>query len=352
MVWGRIYRKKGGPPVEKEESIGTWTLIILNLLVYGFIALHGKPTDPTVMLKYGAKWAPEIYAGQWWRFLTAPFLHFGLIHLGMNLYALFAVGPQVEHLFGWFKFVLIYLFAALWGVLGSLYFSPQSLSAGASGAIFGLVGALLCFALLYRQYMRPGALVNLLVVIGANLALGLIIRGIDNFAHLGGLVAGFCVAFLLSFKGKKRILAVTLFGVLTLFLIKGAAFPPAGSWRQLSAAGSRALASEDYPLAVGQLEEARGKAPASMAGYFEPQLAQAHFYLGNEFLEQGKSQAAEHYLKSLAYQQDPATYHNLVLAYLSFENEKKARETLTQALELYPQEDNLLKLKREFERRS
>lgn len=336
----------------RDESIGTWTVVVLNLLIYGYVALHGKPTDPAVLLKYGAKWAPSIYSGQWWRFFTAPFLHFGLIHLGMNLYALIALGPQVEYLFGWFKFLIIYLFAALWGVLGSLHFSPQSLSAGASGAIFGLVGALLCFALLYRQYMRPGASVNLLIVIGLNLVLGLIIPGIDNFAHLGGLVAGFFAAFLLTFKKDRRILATISFGVLTLLLIKSAAFPPVGSWRQLSAEGSKALERKDYQEATVQLEEARAKAPASMFGYLRPLLAQAHFYRGNELLEQGDHKAIQHYCQSISYQADPAGYHNLVLAYLAAGNEKKARETLAQALKLYPKEDNLLQLKKELERRS
>ena len=308
----------------------------------------GNPEDPAVLLKYGAKWAPAIYKGQWWRFFTAPFLHFGLLHLGMNLYALYIVGTQVEYVFGKANCLLIYLFAALWSVLASLYFCPESISAGASGAIFGLVGALLCFALFHRRYLRPGALLNLIVVIGINLALGLLMSGIDNFAHLGGVIAGFAVAFLLTFKTKKRMFAVIGFAFLTAILIVNAAFPPSGSWRQLSAAGSEALEGQRYPEAVALLEKAREKAPADAERYFRPLVAQAHFHAGNKVLKQDPKLAARHYTQAISCQADPAAYHNLVLAYWASGDEKKAKETLGLALKLYPETDFLLDLQAKF----
>ena len=339
--------------MQKRESVVTWLLIVLNLMVYALVALQGNPEDPLVLLKYGAKWAPAIFSGQWWRFLTAPFLHFGIFHLGMNLYALYSIGQQVEYLAGSLRFFLIYLSAALWGVLGSLYFSPQSISAGASGAIFGLVGSLLCFALLYRHAVRPGALQHLVLVIGLNIFLGLLIPGIDNFAHIGGLVAGFFAAYFSPFKPRsKRVLVVSCFGLNTLLSKVNAAIPQAGSWKELLASGSEALEEKNYQEAVACLEEAKGKAPAAMDDLLSLKLAEAHFHLGNELLDEDPVKAAQHYTSSIANRADPATYHNLVLAYLTAGNEKKARETLEVALEKYPGEKYLLDLEREIERRN
>lgn len=335
----------------QEENIGTWMLIIINLLAYTFVALHGKPTDPEVILKYGGKWAPAIFQGAWWRFFTAPVLHFGLLHLGMNLYALFALGPQIEYLFGRQKLLTIYLFSALWGVLGSLYFSPQSLSVGASGAIFGLVGALLCFTLTNRHRLRPDALPNLLMVIGVNLALGILIPGIDNFAHLGGLLAGFLVAFLLGFNPNRRKLALFSFAVLTALLIGLSSFPATDSWRGQLARGGEALAKQDYAGAIVHLEAAKTGAPSQVRKLLQLQLAEAHFYRGNETLDADPKLAETQYQKSLSYQEDAATYHNLILALLAQNKTEEAQAVLEDALIHYPGDENLLKLEQEFERR-
>ena len=139
---------------------------------------------------FGAKVNVLIAQGEYWRLLTPMFLHVGLAHLFFNSYALYIYGPAVERLFGRIKFILVYLVSGLVGSLLSYLLSPNN-AAGASGAIFGLMGSLLYFRKekrnLFQRVFGPG----LLMIIGINLLYGFIQPGIDNWGHIGGLVGGF-----------------------------------------------------------------------------------------------------------------------------------------------------------------
>ena len=186
----------------------TYTLIGLNLfyfLIMVFAGLHLFPnpiegsTDQRVLIDFGAKVNTLIQAGEAWRLLASIFIHIGIIHLVFNLYALWALGPLTEKSLGHRRFFMIYISSGLGGSIASFLFSP-ALSAGASGAIFGLLGALL-----YYSYKRPalwksGLGINLVVVILVNLGFGLVQPGIDNFAHLGGLITGTITCVLISKK--------------------------------------------------------------------------------------------------------------------------------------------------------
>ncbi len=134
-----------------------------------------------------------------WRLVTPLLLHANLLHAGFNLYALYVIGPQAEALFGRWRFLAVYLVAGMGGILASFLMTAEA-SVGASSAIFGLVGALLVFFYRHRhalgEFGRRG-LMNLLFVAGINLVLGLS-PGIDNWGHLGGLVAGGLLALLLG----------------------------------------------------------------------------------------------------------------------------------------------------------
>ena len=96
-----------------------------------------------------------IASGQWWRFVTPVFIHIGLLHLAFNSYALWIVGPQVEKLYGPARFVILYVLTGIAGVYGSYFTIPNAISAGASGAIFGLFGVLLVFGIRYRHSIPP-----------------------------------------------------------------------------------------------------------------------------------------------------------------------------------------------------
>jgi rhomboid protease GluP len=163
---------------------------------YVAVALFADQTQPDVLtlIACGAKDGELIRrAGEWWRLLSAGFLHGGIIHLVVNLYALRALGPAVERLWGRHPFVLIYLGAVAGGNLASLVATPQ-VSVGASSGVFGLFGAIVIFSTVYHRYIRPearrGLWVNLAIVAVLNVGLGLSVPVIDNAAHVGGFAAG------------------------------------------------------------------------------------------------------------------------------------------------------------------
>lgn len=188
----------------------TYVLIGMNLTYFILMVLAGlhlfpNPVegsiDQRVLIDFGAKVNSLIQAGEVWRLLTSTFIHIGIVHLTFNLYALWALGPLTEESMGHRRFLLIYILSGLGGSVSSFIFSPV-LSAGASGAIFGLLGALL-----YYSYKRPalwktGLGMNLVVVILVNLGFGFVQPGIDNFAHLGGLITG-ATSCVLLFKSAN-----------------------------------------------------------------------------------------------------------------------------------------------------
>lgn len=142
----------------------------------------------------GAKWGPAIDAGQWWRLITPMILHGSLVHLGFNSYALYALGPESERVYGLWRFLAIYLIAGIAGNVASYMITPDQLAIGASGAIFGLIGALAAFAYASRGILgkeRAEAQIKQLIGMAAiNLVLGFVIPNIDNSAHIGGMIAG------------------------------------------------------------------------------------------------------------------------------------------------------------------
>ncbi|MCC6455238.1 MAG: rhomboid family intramembrane serine protease [Caldilineaceae bacterium] len=164
------------------------------MIAYGYFqfgTINGSQ-DSRVLTIFGAKINSLVAAGQVWRLFTAMFLHIGVIHLLFNLYALNALGPLVESYFGHLRFTAIYLIAGLFGSLASYAFSPVP-SAGASGAIFGLAGAITVYFLRYRENFgaRGRAILNnMFLVIGINLVFGMTQPGIDNWGHIGGLLGG------------------------------------------------------------------------------------------------------------------------------------------------------------------
>lgn len=179
--------------LKKYTQFLAYILIAVNVAVFLVVELTGGSTNQLHMINSGAKFNPLILSGEWWRFFTPMFLHFGLTHLVMNMLSLYILGPLVERLFGKIRFLLIYFISGVYGVLASFLFS-DGVSAGASGAIFGLFGALLFFGLIQKRFNVRIDLKQILVLVVFNLGYGLLIPGIDNYAHIGGLVGGFLTA--------------------------------------------------------------------------------------------------------------------------------------------------------------
>lgn len=194
-----VFYVKQASPLVSRILIGANVVVFLTMILAGylFFGTWNGTEDLRVLLLFGAKVNELIAQGQVWRLLTAMFLHIGALHLLFNLYALYFLGPQVEGLFGHRRFAAIYLVGGLFGSLASYAF-VDNLSAGASGAIFGLVGALTVYFLRYRDQFGARAkaiLQNMVVIIAINFIFGLSAPGIDNWGHLGGLAGGALVAW-------------------------------------------------------------------------------------------------------------------------------------------------------------
>jgi rhomboid protease GluP len=183
----------------------TYGLIAANLLVFAAMLLGGAGfwhSPNGVQLAWGANFGPATQDGEWWRLVTAMFLHFGVLHLGLNMWALWDGGQWVERMYGPLRFAVIYGLAGLLGNLLSLVtHGGQAVSGGASGAIFGVYGALLTYLWRERRRLRPtefrwlfwGAVgFSLLTIV-----FGLLITGIDNAAHIGGLSTGLLLGWAL-----------------------------------------------------------------------------------------------------------------------------------------------------------
>lgn len=197
------WRSTYSPP----RPIATWTLIGLNLLVWLVNIVSGlSPLDPDPrgLLLWGGNYLPATEL-QPWRLLSATFLHAGFLHLAMNMWALLDTGRIAERFFGSAQLVLIYLAAGVFGSLASLYFAARtSVAVGASGAIFGVVGALLA-ALYTKRHRLPTGFAralrsSMLAFTAFSLFMGFASSHIDNSAHLGGLISGFLLGGLMAGK--------------------------------------------------------------------------------------------------------------------------------------------------------
>ena len=183
----------------------TYTLIIINILVFLAMYLFGNGSeDNLTLLAFGANNRTLVLGfHEYYRLLTSSFIHIGILHLFVNMYSLWVIGSQIENFFGKIKYLIIYLGSAFFGSLLSICFS-NSISAGASGAIFGLLGAMLYFGHHYRLYLGNALYSQIIPVIILNLALGFFTPGIDNACHIGGLIGGIFIAMVCGLKYKNN----------------------------------------------------------------------------------------------------------------------------------------------------
>ena len=190
-------------PGADGKIVITWLLLAINVVVWLLMQLIGGflNQDVDLLLRFGAMFGPLIATGEYWRFFTAMFLHANLLHLFFNCFALFIFGRLVEGVYGYTRFTAIYLLAGLSGGVLSYMFNKTAIAVGASGAIFGILGALAAYFVVHRNTfgeMGRRNLTGLATVAAINLAIGLLIPNIDNWAHFGGLAGGFVMGLALA----------------------------------------------------------------------------------------------------------------------------------------------------------
>lgn len=187
-----------------KKILVTKVLIALCLVMFVAMYLIGNGSNDSLTLYlFGANYPVAVKSGQVYRLVTSAFLHAGILHLLFNMYALFVIGNQVETYLGKIKFLIVYLVSAISGSLMSCIFT-NTLSVGASGAIFGLLGSLLYFGYHYRLYLGDVLRSQIIPLILLNLFFGFVLSGVDNAAHIGGLIGGYLTTMALGIKGKSK----------------------------------------------------------------------------------------------------------------------------------------------------
>jgi membrane associated rhomboid family serine protease len=190
------------PGPQNRNAVVTKTLIAINVGVYllqlGMGA--GITADSGWIFEKGVLWGPFVADGDWWRLLTAAFLHHGPLHLALNMLALWWFGAPVELFLGRTRFLLVYVVSGLAGSAGALLVTPHSPTVGASGAIFGILGAALVLER-QRLYVLGGSALTLIIV---NILFTLLVPGISIGGHLGGLAGGALATLALSHFGRQH----------------------------------------------------------------------------------------------------------------------------------------------------
>ncbi len=273
----------------------TWALVGLNAVIFGLMEFSGGSKNPDVLLAFGAAYAPSFRQGEVWRLVMPMFLHIGWLHLLANMYALYVLGPILERVYGYGRYALLYVGAGV----GSSYLSMRltdDIAAGASGAIFGIAGIMLVTGYLHRQAVPPrwgrafgkGILPFILV----NLAFGYSVPHIDNWGHIGGLVSGMALAWVvpppatnlifgnLEEERSEALLLVPALVVALAMAVTAEHYPAARSVSRLLNEGERLRTTGRTDDAATRFEQAARLAPRDQ---------RPHEELGSTYLAQKRA---------------------------------------------------------------
>lgn len=362
------------PWVRRESNI-TLTQIILGANVMVFIAMvlaSGPSLDFTgqVMVHFGANFGPLTLSGQWWRLLTYMFLHGGLMHVAFNSWCLWDLGALCESLYGRWTFAAIYLITGIAGGLASVGWNPGVLSVGASGAIFGLAGALISSFYL-GEFSVPrvaiqGTLRSLLFFVGFNVLFGSMVSGVDNACHAGGLVSGLILGALIARVAAEHDKPLRRAGVLLfMVLILGGSTAGIYRWRGSGIRfGSAMDAQRNVDRLIGVLQKRIRQSPQDASTHYalanayfskgqfpegaielrrvlelQPQNTRARMDLGAAYLNQEQpKEAQDEFAKVVAQEPDNASAHaGLGVALAEQHNHAAAIDEYKNALRLKPQ---------------
>lgn len=327
----------------------TPAIIIINLIIFAAMLVSGvSPINPKneQLLKWGADYGPVTLNGQWWRMLSCAFIHIGALHLALNMWCLWSLGRLAERMFGNRTFLAIYLFSGLGGSIASVWWNPTVVSAGASGAVFGVAGGIIAFWLLGKSSI-PRAVVkqnlgSVLAFTFYNLFYGFFKSGIDNAGHLGGLVTGLALGALLQqplsrTENPSRLRAVLAYAGVSLALLLGivAAYKSNRPFIKLETkleTADRSLEAGDFDQAIASYKEALE---------IKPDLAVARHDLGVAYLRKGlHDEALAAFKQTIEFSQDPEihamAHYNLGLIYADKMLHDEAITNFKKAIEIKP----------------
>ena len=331
-------------PVATRRPISNATLFLIavNVIVYLLTALASRSLvtiDIDVLRKFGANYGPLTLTGQWWRLETSTFLHGGLLHVLFNMWALLNLGLLAEIIFGTEQYLALYLLAGLGGSVASLCWHPAVVGVGASGAIFGVAGAMLP-ALFFEKNQRlrnamRGNLGSIAFFVAFNILYGAGAVRIDNAAHLGGLATGLLLGFALPkasegplSQSRPRSFAIL---VATALLIFGGAM-----YAKKAGTGVIAFSRANEAASAGQFDEAITLAKQAVAE--KPALTQAHLLLASLYLDSKQPELAIPELKIVTEQAPkyPDGYSLLCTATVRARDQSESLPACTKAAQLRP----------------
>lgn len=318
------------------KPLFTFTILMINVLVFFLEEFMGGSTNPSVLILLGAKFNPLIIDGEWWRFFTPMLLHIGFLHLFMNSLALFYLGSLVERMYGSVRFVFIYIMAGTAGSIASFVFNDQ-VSAGASGAIFGCFGALLYFGVINSTLFFRTMGMNVIVVLVINLMFGFAVPMIDNSGHIGGLVGGFLAAAAVNLP-KRRSFFIQLGSIIVLIIgIIGMLNVGYSAGNQKGDPMAAAQAATYY-IEQGEVEKAYNLLLPHVENNSSDLNMEVLFLLSFTEIKLQKYESAIRNLETVI-AQDPdfhEAFYNLALVYAEIGEIQKARASIEKALAIKP----------------
>lgn len=338
-----IQRVEPAPWLRSQSSsmVVTQAIFGINVAVFVAMALAGvsmlnNPSGPD-LVHWGANFGPLTVSGQWWRLLTCVFVHGGLLHIGFNMWCLWNLGRLAESVFGHWTFAAVYLIAGLGASLASLIWNPVTLSVGASGAIFGIAGALIASFYL-GEFSMPraalsGTLRSVVMFVGYNLVFGAVIARTDNAAHVGGLIMGLILGALIARVAPSPDEPLRRVGVLLVGLLVVAG---AVTWLQRSRGYLGSMDQARQSLSEGKTNDAIAQLEAVVRQH--PEYVPAHLSLARAYTINHDFAEAEVELKrvvELNPRNENALYF-LGFTELELKRTEQAREAFTQLLQLNP----------------
>jgi membrane associated rhomboid family serine protease/Flp pilus assembly protein TadD len=330
------------PWVQRESSVSvTQVLLGANVMVFlAMVAASGPSLDFTgaVTVHFGANFGPLTLSGQWWRLVTYMFLHGGLFHIAMNMWCLWQLGALCESLYGRWTYAAVYLLTGVAGGLASVGWNPRVLSVGASGAIFGLTGALIASFGLGEFSLSgisiKGTLNSLLFFAGFNLFLGRFFPGIDNACHVGGLVSGLILGGLIALFAPEHDRPLRRAGIL-LFMVLILAGSALGirRWRGFANFGPAMSAQQNIDRMIDLFQKKVQQ---------NPQDGSAHYALAHAYFNKGQFPEGEAELKRVLdlQPQNLNARMDLGAAYLSQDQPKQAEEEFAKLVAQVPKYAN------------
>ena len=284
-----------------NQTVVTHALVGINAAVFLGMALAGiSITSPTTqqLVHWGANWGPLTLSGEWWRLFTCMFLHIGVIHIAFNMWCLWDLGALAESLYGHWTFASVYVISGVAGSVASVAWHPATVSAGASGAIFGIAGALIAsFYLgefsLPRAAIQP-SLRSVVMFAGYNLLFGAVSGRTDNAAHIGGLVCGLALGALIAKAAPN--LDDPFRRILVIAVVMAIVF---GCIRWVEAARGYIAHTQRASVLLRQNKVAAAIAELQTAVRQKPAYIPAHLDLAYAYAENAQTDQAEAQLKQV-----------------------------------------------------